>query len=102
MMIITLVGSTKFKAEFEKAARQFALNGHIVLSPGIYSQSDGIELDDDTLTRLKELHEYKIDFSDAIYVINPGGYIGEATKSEISYAKSRGCLVDYLEKPSKS
>jgi len=28
----------------------------------------------------------KIDMSDSIFVINPGGYIGESTKSEIKYA----------------
>lgn len=35
--------------------------------------------------------------SDAIYVINVGGYVGSSTKSEIDYAKSLGKEVLYLE-----
>ena len=36
--------------------------------------------------------------SDAIYVINKGGYIGESTKREIEYAKKKGKQIYYLEK----
>ena len=35
--------------------------------------------------------------ADSIYVNNPGGYIGESTKSEIIYAIEHGKRVDYLE-----
>ena len=39
----------------------------------------------------------KIDLSDAIYVINAGGYIGSSTKLEIEYAKSHNKEIIYLE-----
>ena len=35
--------------------------------------------------------------SDEIYVINPNGYIGESTKSEIEYAKRKNKKISYLE-----
>lgn len=35
--------------------------------------------------------------ADEIFVINVGGDIGESTRSEIAYAKSRGIAVRYLE-----
>ncbi len=35
--------------------------------------------------------------ADEIFVINVGGYIGKATKSEIEYATKIGRKVDYLE-----
>ena len=35
--------------------------------------------------------------TDDIFVINVGGYIGESTRNEISYAKSHGIAVRYLE-----
>lgn len=35
--------------------------------------------------------------SDEIYVINFGGYIGESTKSEIEYAKTKDKKISYIE-----
>ncbi len=46
---------------------------------------------------MDELHCRKIDMSDELYVINVGGYIGEATRREIDYALSLGKPVQYLE-----
>ena len=38
--------------------------------------------------QLDDLHKEKILISDAIYVVNKDGYIGDITKSDIEYAKS--------------
>jgi hypothetical protein len=46
---------------------------------------------------LDEIHKRKIDLSDAIFVINKNGYIGNSTMSEIEYAKSKNKWVLYLE-----
>ena len=35
---------------------------------------------------------------DSIFVVNVGGYIGNSTKSEIEYAKSKNKEILYLEK----
>lgn len=35
--------------------------------------------------------------ADEIFVSHVGGYIGESTHSEITYAKSQGIAVRYLE-----
>lgn len=35
--------------------------------------------------------------ADEIFVINVGGYIGSSTKNEITYAKSLGKKINYLE-----
>ena len=40
---------------------------------------------------------YWEDEEDDIKSINFGGYIGESTKSEIEYAKSKGKKISYLE-----
>lgn len=42
-------------------------------------------------------HRKKIDLSDAIYVINVNGYIGQSTSNEIEYAKNKGKEVIYLK-----
>ena len=39
---------------------------------------------------LDKIHRKKIDISDAIYVVNIDGYIGDSTKKEIEYAKNKG------------
>lgn len=103
--IITLCGSTKFKEDFFKVQKELTLKGNIVLSLGLFSQSDNDdtfknmsqEQISKTLKMLSDIHKRKIDMSDEIYVINVNGYIGKSTKSEIEYAKKTGKKVNYLE-----
>jgi hypothetical protein len=57
--------------------------------------SDGDEKTDEK-QNLDRLHFDKIAMSDAIFVMNVGGYIGLSTRREIEYAKSLGKHVDYL------
>jgi hypothetical protein len=47
------------------------------------------------------MHKRKIDMADSIYVINPGGYIGSSTRSEIEYAARNGKEILYLEPPTE-
>ncbi len=103
--VITLCGSTRFKDEFMRAQKQLTLAGNIVISVGLFGHSGDDEvwenMDEGTLTKTKEMlddmHKRKIDMADEIFVINPGGYIGESTASEISYARRTGKTVHYLE-----
>ena len=92
--IITLCGSTRFKQEFEKAQKELTLKGYIVISVGLFGHSGDDEvwegMSEDTLTETKQMlddmHKRKIDLAEAIFVVNPGGYIGNSTWSEICYA----------------
>jgi len=103
--VITLCGSTKFKNEFIKAQKDLTLKGNIVISVGLFGNSDDLDvwndMDMDALTKTKEMlgdmHKRKIDMADEIFVINVGGYIGESTKSEIEYALKNNKKVNYLE-----
>ncbi len=102
--VITLCGSTRFKDEFIEAQKRLTLDGNIVISVGLFGHSGDNEvwegMDEGTLSKTKamldDMHKRKIDMADSIYVINPGGYIGESTKSEIEYAIDHGKRVDYL------
>ncbi len=102
--VITLCGSTRFKDEFIETQKKLTLEGNIVISVGLFGHSGDDEvwdgMDEGTLSKTKEMlddmHKRKIDMADAIYVINPGGYIGESTRSEIEYAIKHGKRVDYL------
>lgn len=103
--VITLCGSTRFKNEFIEAQKQLTLDGNIVISVGLFGHSGDKEvwegMSEDTRTETKEMlddmHKRKIDMSDAVFIINVDGYIGESTRSEIVYALATGKEVLYLE-----
>ena len=80
-----------------KVQEKLTLDGNIVLTPNFFNNIKKEEIDEKTKKMLDEMHKQKIDMSDEIYVINIGGYIGESTKKEIEYAKSRGKKISYLE-----
>ena len=94
--IITLCGPIKFKTEFLKVQEELTLNGNIVFTPNFFSNRNE-EINLETKKMLDAMHRQKIDMSNEIYVINFGGYIGESTRSEIEYAKTKGKKVSYLE-----
>lgn len=98
-MIITLCGSTKFKDEFEEVAKSLALEGHAVLSVNMFHHADNIELTTEQKIKLDNAHKEKINASDAIFVINKDGYIGESTYSEIDWAQRMKKEIYFLENP---
>jgi hypothetical protein len=48
--------------------------------------------------RLDGLHLQEIRMADEVYIVDPGGYVGESTQSEIAYAESLGKPVRYLSR----
>lgn len=72
--------------------------GNIVISVGLFAHSGDDEVwTEGTKAMLDDMHKRKIDMADEIFVINVGGYLGESTRGEIEYAKSKGMVVRYLE-----
>ena len=96
-MVITLCGSTRFKDEFLAVQRDLTLQGHIVLSVGLFGHADNEDLTLEEKVRLDNLHKEKINMSDAIFVINKDGYIGESTYSEIDWANRMKKQIFFLE-----
>lgn len=94
--VIALCGSTKFKDKFLEVEKKLTLEGNIVLGLSFYSHSDGIQLYQEQISLLKELHKQKIEMSDEMFVINVDNYIGDSTKEEIEYAKKLGKEIRYL------
>lgn len=87
-MFITLCGSAKFEKEFRQADHDLTLANHVVYNLAIYpsEKSNKNWYTEDQKFILDNMHKMKIKNSDAIYVICPGGYIGDSTKNEIKYA----------------
>jgi hypothetical protein len=94
---ITLCGSTKFKAELETWNLKLKLAGWVVYSCAAFGHADDRNFTDEQKTVLDEVHKRKIDNSDAIVVLNVGGYIGNSTKSELEYAIKHNKAVFWLE-----
>lgn len=98
--VITLCGSTRFKDEFMEAQKRLSLAGNIVISVGLFGHSGDEEVwKPGVKEMLDDMHLRKIDMADEIFVVNPGGYIGESTRREIAYATKTGKKVNYLCEP---
>ena len=97
MKIITICGSLKFKSEMIEVAEKLVLQENAVINPIYPTNSNKDGYTDEQVDILDKMHKEKIKISDAIYVVNAGGYIGTSTKSEIEYAKSLGKEILYLE-----
>lgn len=107
--VITLCGSTRFEAEFAQVNQRLTMEGCVVISLGMFSLPDLPDYDwaadsSDLKGRLGEVHLQKIRLADEVYVVDPGGYVGESTRREIAYAQSLGKPVRYLsrERPART
>ena len=86
----------RFQNEMIKAAAELETKqGLCVLQP-VYN-CGGDAYSEQELQKLAAAHYKKIDISDAIYVVNVGGYIGESTTREIEYAKRLNKEIVYME-----
>ena len=95
--MVTLCGSTRFREEFLREQKRLTLAGCIVLSVGLFGHAgDGEVWAEGTKEMLDDMHLRKIDMADEVFVVNPGGYIGESTRREIAYARQNGKSVTFL------
>lgn len=104
--VYTLCGSTRFPDAFALATMHLSAMGHIAIGPGIFRHANKpqgarfLDPDGDETNPahqvLEELHFRKIDLSDAIFVVNVGGYVGSSTRREIAYALSTGKTVEWM------
>ena len=92
-----LIGSIRFKNEFESAAKAFAQRGEVVLAPHVYSTGNGLDKEETDL--LHEMALKRIEMADIVFVINPNNRMNENVHKEIAYAESLGRTVMYLETP---
>jgi hypothetical protein len=96
MKVITICGSLKFEQEMKYYAEKLELEGNCVLTI-IYPTKSKENYTQNEIKSLGKAHYKKIDMSDAIFVINKNGYIGESVRNEIDYAKRQNKEVIYME-----
>lgn len=94
MKVLTICGSMKFENQMrEISSRLEAEQGICVLTPINYEKKHKDDIAE--LENIFACHMKKIELSDGIYVLNIDGYVGESTKSQISYAKRLGKEIIY-------
>lgn len=85
MKVITLCGSMRFFNEMQEIARELETKyGYCAITP---IGGTSITLDKEAVENLAKAHYKKIDISDAVYIVNIGGYIGESGSKELRYAQ---------------
>ena len=97
-MKITICGSLRFETEINYWHERLAFQGHTVYCMVVMpSQKEGNKdwYTPEQKMVLDLLHLSKIEESDAIFVVDVDGYIGESTKREIKWAEIRGKEVFY-------
>jgi len=85
--VITICGSMKFVPKIKEETERLTLEGNCVLSI-IYGTKENEAYSEEFCELFDRMHLQRIEMSDAIYVVNVDGYVGNATKEEIDYAKS--------------
>ena len=79
----------KFENEMEKIAFILETRYDMCVLQCVYNK-DKSELCENDITALNSAHYKKIENSDAIYVVDINGYIGEQVKKEIALAERLG------------
>jgi hypothetical protein len=95
--IITICGSLKFTDEIMRQTEKLELAGNCVLSIIYPTREDKDDYTEAQIQLFDKLHRQRIAMSDAIFVVNANGYIGNSTRNEIAYAKSLGKAILSLE-----
>ena len=85
MKVITLCGSMRFFNEMQEIASELETKyGYCAITP---IGGTSTPLDKEAVENLAKAHYKKIDISDAVYIVNIGGYIGESVSKELRYAQ---------------
>ena len=92
--VVTICGSMRFAEEMKKVAWNLELNNRWAVIQCVYGGLESEHSSEDW-EALEVCHLKKIDISDAIYVVNVNGYIGNHTRQEIEYATKLGKEVIY-------
>lgn len=99
--VVALCGSMRHAEEIREAAVGETLAGRIVVMPHVdlnrTDRAEWVWLSDrvQVKARLDELHQRKIDLADEVVIVCPGGYMGDSTGGELTYAVWTGKPVRF-------
>lgn len=94
MKTVTLCGSMRFEKDMQRLAFLLETRHDMSVLQCVYNVDD-VDISTADISALEKAHLRKIELSDAVYVADIGGYIGEQVSKEIEYAKSIGKEIIY-------
>lgn len=101
-IVVTICGSLRFTREMIYAHHVLSNQGYLAFLPNI-NLEDPIPTDSSPANdREQFLHDSKISFGDAIYIVNVGGYIGESTFHEYKLAQKLGKKIFWWDDSEES
>lgn len=89
MKTVTICGSMKFQKEMQKIAFDLEAKHNMSVLQCVYN-IDNADISEVQREALSKAHYRKIEISDAVYVVDIGGYIGNSVSEEIQFARVRG------------
>ncbi len=89
MKTVTICGSMKFEKEMQRIAFLLETKHNSNVLQCVYN-IDGLKISEAESNLLEKAHFRKIELSDAVYVVDIQGYIGNQVSKEIEYAKALG------------
>ena len=92
MKTVTICGSMKFETEMQRIAFLLETKHNMNILQCVYNV-DNLDITPMEQVSLENAHYRKIELSDAIYVVDIQGYIGNQVSKEIAFAKSKGKKV---------
>lgn len=89
MTTLTLCGSMRFYKEMQAIALILEIRYGFNILQCTYNP-EKVDISEVEKKAIVDAHYRKIELSDAIYVVDIDGYIGQSVKEEIDYAKKNG------------
>lgn len=97
MKVVTICGSMKYQQQMQEIAGDLAVNKGWCVLQCVYGLKPD-NLTSSQLATLKNEHYKRIELSDAVYVVNIDGYVGDSTRQEILYAEKLGKeILEFLK-----
>ena len=89
MKTITICGSLRFQKEMQRIAFELEVKHGFNVLQCVYN-IDNEDISEIQRNALAKAHYRKIEMSDAVYVVEIDGYIGDSASEEIRFARSKG------------
>lgn len=89
MKTITICGSLRFQKEMQRIAFELEVKHGFNVLQCVYN-IDNEDISEIQRNALAKAHYRKIEMSDAVYVVDIDGYIGDSASEEIRFARSKG------------
>lgn len=97
--VIVLCGSTRFKVALREWESRLEIEEQCPVIPvSLWSDGPTVFPTADEKEIMDRVHRSKIDLATEVFVVDPGGYVGDSTKAEIEYAQSMGKHVRWLSR----